>query len=296
MRFARRWLCLVAALVACDGGSDPVENARRFERLRLSGDLRGVYDLLADADRRDLPLEPFLVGGAPALGIRRGGWPAATLDSVIERRRATDTALVETYVSAPDWSRLERELADSLAAGTVDSARRNSLASSLPRVSLSNARRLVREQGRWKIRVQATERAQLDSMAALMREPDQPLAVRGAHARRVLEFDSVSGGLLPFTERAAVAQVVRQAALADSLRVTVEVRAGYFLRSARGTVHNAGAQPIAALTLLLTDARDSTAVVTVQDIPARGSRNFAERTELRAGTPARVAIIGVQTP
>src|SRR5687768_12919921 len=99
MRFARLWLCIVAALVACDSGSDPVENARRFEHLRLSGDLRGVYDLLADADRRDLPLEPFLADGAPVVGIRRGGWPDAALDSAIERRRAADTALVETFVS-----------------------------------------------------------------------------------------------------------------------------------------------------------------------------------------------------
>ena len=272
-------LYLVAVAVALrtpackDGRNDPVGTAVEFERHMLSGDVWKAYPVLSSADTAVLPRRGF-PENAEHVGISTTGVANATVDSApVIGATYFDTVTVEVFL-------------------TVHSRRSNPLCKTLlPEgwlpillqcVGVSSGRLAHYPEsanvvlGCWSRRITSGECGSRPTSSIRETYLELPLRTRANWASRFLNSARAVAHVVPDEVRQEMLTLIRQAAIADSLRISARVQERYFSSHLEGTVINRSSAHIEELWFKVRGSNGTTQTVMVSGIPAHSTERYYE--------------------
>lgn len=276
---------LAVGIPACgEGRNDPAGTAVEFERHLLSGDVWKAYPLLSSLDTAVLSRRGF-PENAEHVGISTAGLANATVDSArVLGATYFDTATVEVFLTVPNLQQafqsiMQDAIAGGLGADTSTVRRRlEQETRTLPRVSQRRTRLLVKEDNEWRVWLAAKERQLLGSLADTIRETylELPLRTRANWASRFLNSARGVPHVVQDELREEMLALIRQAVIADSLRISARIQEGYFSSHLEGTVINPTSAHIEELWFKVRDSDGTTQTVMVSGIPAHSTERYSE--------------------
>ena len=271
----RRFSILLLVLAACAGpDSDPVTVAERFHELRVEGDDRSLYELLARSDRDAFPLDAFPADLPTPVMTDLMGWGTAGADSAFLLTRQADTATVRLYVQG----------------GRQDTIRL--VATREPR----GIGPFEWERIRWHVSLGLPEYALLESLAAAIGPDAQPTdSASVARAEAYLRAASVHPEYARLHDLDAARSLVRAAAVAEALQVELglaeTIDGVHFVE---GSIRNPTDRRVNTLVLTVRDAAGDEESFEMWGVPAGDARSIWWITRLERGPlTARVKRIQV---
>jgi hypothetical protein len=289
------------------GAATPTEAAIAFHRLAIEARWPDAAEYLADEDVA-LWADGHRYDQYPELGLEAGGAPGVQADSARLRSRRGDTALVDVFVSGPDWSdRRWSGPLDSLYQAGADRSELTEAAWRLRRtVPLERTTQtvpVIRQGGRWRVwlGLRIRERFRSDAMsrwseAASARGSQRTRRLRAASGYLALA-DSFPA-LADTSIRSEAAETLRSAPYVDSVEVHgLEVLpSGSEWRTVRRTARNVSATELKWVTIHVMDGTGYTDEVTINELPPRSTVAIDLGTRLEPGKPRAAVVAWVGGP
>ena len=308
MRRAWRAVLLLLAVHGCasasaPGADTPADAAMAFHRLLLEGELSAATDYLADEDVA-LWAEGRRAGAYPALAVEEGGEPGTLADSARLRSRRGDTAYVDVFLSAPDWSDPRwRDSIDRLYLAGADRAEILEAGRRLRRtVALERETRsvpVVLQDGRWRVSLGLRVRERLgrleEAMSRWSQAPSPPANPRLRRLRAAAAYLALSDSFPALADSSArndAAEMLRLSAYVDSVEVgELAVRPGGAAGSfVRGAARNRSAAELAWVTIHVMDQTGFTDEVVISSMPPGATVAIDAGSALQPGKPRAAAV------
>jgi hypothetical protein len=306
-------LLLLQAAYGCGsrhvpGAATPTEAATVFHRLAAAARWSEAADYLADDDVA-LWADGHRVGQYPELELEPEGAPGVLPDSARLRSRRGDTALVEMFVSGPDWSdqRWHRAM-DSLLENGADRSRMIETVlrrrRTLPLERMTRTVPVVLQDGRWRVslglRIRERFRRHREGMDRWSAASRQNGSLRATRLRAASTYLALAESYPALADTAVyrdAAEMLRLAPYADSVDVGVlnvlPGSAGWSI--VRGTVRNRSATHLKQMTIHVMDGSGFTDEVVVHEVPARSTVAIDLSTRLEPGRSRAAVVAWVET-
>lgn len=284
-------LVLSASLLAAlgCGGDRPILNAARtFAERQIAGDLVPILPMLSAPDQRAANQIGYPRNLPDGMGLSSTGILGGKLDSVVRiGSLGGDSAMVGVYLTVPNYEQAFGSMLLGAMSGAyqrggeVDTAavarQMREEVGSLPRVTVVDTLRLVREGRKWRIALGLPQRMELAKAYAPLRDSylEVPLAERAATAQRFLAVANRYRGYASSVMVAEAQKLVRHGRLASALRITVRAESGYLGGSVRGTVVNPNRTRLQDVWIEVSDG-NSRRSLRIHSIPARGTEDVYE--------------------
>ena len=297
-RIHASFLMIASTGTACDrrAAASADDIARQFMTHAATGDAIHMAALL-------VPAEAALVAQQPSslddTGFPSSGIPTATVDSAHTKRQVTDTAVVDVYLTVPNYEQLMPLMLSRFMSGGMDTtnmqARMKEEIAKLPRVTRAREMTLVRTEGGWRVQLDLADRAMVARASAAISQAyrDDTLLAAEAPAKTILEVQRRRSDLVDSVSLSKAQDVVSALEVLPSIELSMLVKKTFFGANIDGFVRNKSARPIRSVRFRLTDRSGRSRELTVERIAPGGRKDVYELASLDEGKPTSVEVVWV---